>query len=286
MSNLFGNAAFLDGAVSWSPFAGCDLAVDDTALGAAGRAVLSALTSTDAVPLGLVSDTAALTSGVLYEVRVLAAAVPDGEQITLDRVGGAGSIAIPRVRIGVAPAARGLADSFDLYAIRTTVPATGTWRLQAFSSTPSVGSRRIAIMKPFLDIARADGLPRPFDPGQHATTDINLPVWPTVLRPFRNPVQIAPVPSRVAFQTSSGIDKTRRLFTEPPVDLRGQIRCTSAEMDALQTFHDAGHDRFWVVRPDTDQLCVASWKPDGMPKPVEFRGPTTIVEVGLQVSIA
>lgn len=287
MGNLIRNAGFLDGSTNWTALTSNAIAVDETVYGAPGRAVLKATTSTNAAELGVTSDAVALVAGQQFYARVQTGSIT-GEPVAvrLERVGQSPQIIVPRSRLAARAPSRGLSEGMDLHVSMGTVPASGDWRLRVTGTGPRTGNRSICIHKPMIGAARSDGLPPPFDPGAHANADLNLPAWPAELRPFLADSMLKPLQNRSSFQTASGIARTRRLFAEAPVDLRGSLRCTEAEAEALEAFLRAGHSEFWVVRPDTDQLCVACWLSDGSPAPADHRGATVIMEVGLQLTVA
>lgn len=285
--NLLKNAGFLDASTGWAGLSSSALAVDETTYGAPGRTVLVATTSTNGAELGLVSDTVALAAGDRFHARARVGSLT-GETVAvrLERVGAVPQILLPRVDPATSQPSRGLSRGMSLHVASGTVPTDGDWRLRVTGTGPRTGARGLCLYRPWIGPARDDGLPPPFDPGTHASTDLNLPCWPSALRPFLVDTSLKPLPNRSGFQTSSGITRTRRLFAEAPTDLRGRVRCTEAEAEALDAFHRAAHEAFWIVRPDSDQLCVACWLADGSPTPSDYRGLTTIVEVGLQLTVA
>lgn len=276
----------LDGVSGWSAASG-SLSIDESTFGAPGRLVLVVSQTSDGQPVGVNSDAMTLAAGQSFFIRLgIGSTSGEPAQVTLE-ASGQTPIQIPRRRAAVRPPGRALADGMDWHVAQGAVPAAGNWSLKVKGAGPTTGPRKLALFQPQVTEARADGLPPPFDPGPHATTDLNLPSWPVVLRPFLGDSSPTPMPSRSTFQTADGFNRSRRLFVDPPVNFRGLLRCDAAEADALEAFHrDLGTGAFYLVRPDTGQLCVATWMADGAPRPTDFRGPTTIYEVGLQLTLA
>lgn len=301
MANRFRNAGLVEQLSGWS--SNVTLALDTSVKGAPGRAALTisgtlATAGSGAFIFNAADNRPTLTPGQKQEFSVLVAGKVNGvavlPQIKIIYVTSLGGIAgVEAIVPGPAEysvegeAVRGLRGTYRRAWARLTAPAsTATYILQAEVYAPSNGSTyELAMVKPFGDFPTGAVHHLLFDPGPHTDADLNLPAWPA-LRPFRNPPQITPVANRTAFQTAAGINKTRLLYAEAPVDFRGQVRCTPTEADTLEQFYRAGHERFWIVRPDTDELCVATWLPDGAPRPSAHLGLTTIMDVGLQLTVA
>ncbi|WGM45233.1 hypothetical protein KOAAANKH_00094 [Brevundimonas sp. NIBR10] len=299
MANRLRNAGFLELTSGYE--SNLALSLDASVRGAPGRAGLVAAGSVSSggtvLTRNAVGNRPTITVGQTAEVSLLLAASVDGVPVTpfAEVVWvNAGEGDISTTPLTVSPVeysaegvgVRGLRQTFFRAWGRVVAPATtAKLMLQARMVAPSAGAAALTYLKPLIVTPTGAAHPHPWDPGTHTDTNLNLPAWPP-LRPFRNPPQVTPIANRTGFQSASGINKTRLLYREPPVDLRGSVRCTPPELDVLDQFYRAGHDRFWIVRPDTDELCVATWLPDGAPKPSAHLGLTTIMDVGLQLTVA
>ncbi|ASE39141.1 hypothetical protein CEP68_06290 [Brevundimonas vesicularis] len=129
-------------------------------------------------------------------------------------------------------------------------------------------------------------VPMPWDPGQHGDDDLNFAAWPDILRPFRGGGGGEVQPGRVEYQSGAGRPKSRRVALDPVRKFMGQVRCDGIERAALEQFWREGPGDFWIVEPDTDRLCVASWAADGAPIMMEGRGLTCLMQVGLWMETA
>lgn len=304
MSNQAKNAGFLDGTDSWTIIGGGTLAVLDGSggdlRGGPGRHVLRNVGNASAAAQArgiapVAGGRSAAVAGEVFEAH--GCAWGDVGQATLQLVfrdaGGSGLAfnALTRVQPAfvnpvtqtVSPR-RGLPSTFDRFWGRFTAPAnTATAEIRGNVVVPNNGQAyEFLMLKPHLEkVPSLNGPPRRWDPGPHTNADLNLPVWPDVLAPFQAGGEVEPIPNREAYVTRSGIPRPRKLYSRPRTQYRGRVRCDAVQADVLQAFYEAGYDAFYVVRPDTDQLCVAEWLVGGEPRTVETRGPTRIVEVGL-----
>ena len=290
MSNRLLNAGGLDGVSGWNAVGGSTIAVDASVLGAPGRAALSAAhTPTDLV--GLQSGRMDATAASTWEVYAGVAAPTAAPQLSVQWINeGANTVVrtdvVPRVCAGVGVSRRGLASTFDRFYGRLTRPA-GADRFSLVADAPDTGGGVVlGLLKPFMAPAPADPRPTLWDPGAHNNPDLQLPAWPSELPPFQADALAQPIANAKAWAGDAGIPVREDLYRSLHFEYRPRMRLDIAGQDALDQFFAAQRDSFWVVRPDTDQLCVAEWLADGAPKPVSNSGPWTMVEVGLHLEIA
>lgn len=300
MANRLTNAGFLDQAEGWTASAPLTLSIDETVRGDAGRLVLRGAgnASGDAQTATVQPATAsrpAVVAGDMVEVHGAVAAfiagvaaTPTVRLVFRDVVASQISAASLDLR---APALtlhglgrHGLADTFHRFHARLPAPVgAATATIDAAATAPTAGqSIEIALLRPFLDIlpaGRAD--PLPWDPGVHGGADLQLEIWPQVLRPFQRGSGAEPRPDRVEFDTGPGRGASRRTSLDPARRFDGTMRCDAVQRAALEAFHRSDPGDFWFVEPDSGRLCVASFAADGAPRATEARGPTVIMSVGL-----
>lgn len=307
MGNGLWNAAFLQGSAHWSTVGGGALTVDETLRGAPGRAVLKAsrLAATvgltvpveppaaDSVPVSA-GDVVEFSAGALGLLGVVEApAVPRAWAVFYDASG----TALETRPLVVRPpevAAHGLGfagvrASFFGFQQRETAPAgaaKATLRVEAVS-TAANQNVSVLLLKPLVGrIPAGRSVPLLWDPGQHDNTDLMFTAWPDVLRPFRGGGGGEVQPGRVEYQSGAGRPKSRRVALDPVRKFMGQVRCDGIERAALEQFWREGPGDFWIVEPDTDRLCIASWAADGAPMMMEARGLTCLMQVGLWMETA
>lgn len=293
MTNLIDNAAGLDGVTSWSASAGATRAIDWSDLGGPGRA---AIVASKALSIGqtvaLWSDVAAVTSGEALDVAA-GVANSDGGAIVLQvEIVDGGGARIGLVNIPTSAPAyaggprRGLAETYRAARTRFASPATGFARLLATSTAAGAGTHRLALLKPLL--ARPVGRwPARFDPGEHVNIDLQLPAWPSILPAFRRDLQGRPYPSLAAFAGDAGIPANASINGGDDATLTGRMSLNPIEADALDQFYRQTRTGvFYIVRPDTDQLCMAEWLAEGAPALAGYSGINVVMEVGLHIWIA
>lgn len=309
MANRVTNAAFLDGQTGWASSAQLTRSVDESARGAPGRAVLKGAGTTSAsnqqqhLSTASTARVTGLTAGQTIEAQcgalalVAGVAVMPSVRVVWYNDGGA-ELSVTEVPVS-APAlaahglgVAGLRETYYRAFGRVTVPASAVAaglrvRVAPASSGAAV---ELALLKPFLDVVAPEApSPRGWDPGVSANPDLQLAVWPEILRPFLASSASEPQPAAVDFTGATGAPVSRTLRLDPLRRLTGRLRCDAVQLAALQAFHRARlADRkpFWVVEPDSDRLCVARFAADGAPRVVDPRGPTSIVEVGLLLETA
>lgn len=290
MGNALKNAGLLDGITGWSPFPGGVLAVDESVLGAPGRAVL-AVTGAGAAgsPGGAYSDLVAAAASVEAYAGFVATQPDwrvDVQFVAADGNTQVAVLPVPIVRNPIGNAARGLPATFARAYARLAAPAgAAKMRLRAYSML-SGGGYAATLLKPYLAPAPADPRPTLWDPGSHNNPDLQLPAWPSALPPFQADAMAQPIANAKAWTGDQGIPVREDLYRALHFEYRPRMRLDIGGQDTLEQFFERQRDPFYVVRPDTDQLCVADWLADGAPKPVSINGPWTMVEVGLHLEVA
>ena len=300
MANRLTNAGFLAQAEGWTASAPLTLSIDETVRGDAGRLVLrgagnaSGAAQTATVQPATASRPAA-AAGEMVEVHGAVAAFVAGAAATptvrlVFRDGAASQISATSLTLR-APvltlhglAQHGLIDTFHRFHARLAAPVgTATATIDAAATAPTLGqSIEIVLLRPFLDIlpaGRAD--PLPWDPGVHAGVDLQLEIWPQVLRPFQRGSGAEPRPDRVEFDAGPGRGASRRTSLDPARRFDGTLRCDTVQRAALEAFHRSDPGDFWFIEPDSGRLCVASFAADGAPRATDARGPTVMMSVGL-----
>lgn len=294
MGNLLTNASGLDGATGWTALGAGALAVDETTVGGPGRAVIrSAGAGAPGDVVGLVSAFVAVAAGQVVEAAGRNAAVGGAwaQQLVWRDAGGAAlaPTPIPLAYTGFGPARRGLPATFNYGYLRAAAPANAASVALQVQTTLGQGDGAYAVyaLKPFLGAAPADPRPTRWDPGAHVNPDLQLEIWPSILPPFRSDGLATPIANAKAWAGDAGIPIRETLYQDLHQEFRGQMRLSLEQWDALDAFYESsGDDEFYVVRPDTDQLCVAEWLADGAPKPASVSGPWIIAEVGLHLRVA
>lgn len=305
MANGLWNAGFLQGADHWSSPG--VMSVNEQDRGAPGRAVLRA---TKVMP----------TSGAALQVEPAAparAAVSQGEVVELSAgilgllgaietpaapraygvfYNAAGEVIVSRPLTVRAPevAAHGLGwagvrETFYLVRQREIAPAgtvSASLYVEAYSSMANQ-TVSVLLLKPMVArVPAGRTLPLLWTPGQHDGADLAFASWPDILRPFRAGAGGEVQPGRVEYQAGAGRPKSRRVALDPVRKFMGQVRCDGVERAALEQFWREGAGDFWIVEPDTDRLCIASWSADGAPMMIEQRGLTCMMQVGLWMETA
>lgn len=309
MPNGLTNAAFLDGLTGWNSSAQLTRSVDETVRGAPGRAVLKGVGVTTANNQQQHLTTAAtaritgLTAGQTLEAHCGAfAAVNGGAVAPTVRIvwfdGGGAEVSVSDLTVQAAAltthgeGVAGLSATYRRAWGRAQVPASAVAAALRLRIAPAAtdSAVELALLKPFLAVVADEAPPpRPWDPGASANVDLQLAIWPEILRPFHVPSPSEPRPAAAGFEGATGAPVSRTLRHDPLRRLNGRLRCDPVQQAALEAFHQARlQDRkpFWVVEPATERLCVARFAADGAPRVTDPRGPTSIVEVGLMLETA
>ncbi|WP_292045865.1 MULTISPECIES: hypothetical protein [unclassified Brevundimonas] len=305
MANGLWNAGFLQGAAHWVS-AGA-LSVDEQARGAPGRAVLRAskVVPTSGAPVEIqpaASDRVPVEAGQTVELSAAALGLlgtvetPAAPKAFVIFYNGAGGVIEKRpltVRApeiaGHAPGRAGVRGSFYTVQQREVAPAATARASFWIEAQSSAANQTVVILalKPMLAVVEPSRTaPLLWTPGRHDDPDLAFLAWPDILKPFRNGAGGEPQPGRVEYQAGAGRPKSRRTALDPVRKFVGQIRCDGVERSELEKFWREGPGDFWMVEPDTDRLCVASWAADGAPVMTEQRGPTCIMQVGLWMETA
>ncbi len=292
MGNALKNAGFVDTHTDWAQTGSATLAVDETTRGAPGRAVLTLSRTASgsgqaATAYGLAG---AVTAGDPIEAFGLYGASGAAAELAVAIYSGGGSLlsrtVVPQMRAAQGTARRGVASTMAYGYLLTTAAATGTARLELKTTSAAAGATVGWLAKPYLDKAYV-ARPYPvFDPGAHTNVDLQLPVWPSSLPPISDEGYSA-TPTDVAgeFATDSGVPIYPRRTGAPWWMVRGQMLCDPLQQDALDTFFRDAR-KFWFVRPDTGDLCIARWTKDGTPRPARQVPGKAYVAVGLLLQVA
>lgn len=303
MSNRLPNAGFLDLTAGWTASAPLALTVDEGTHGAPGRMVLRAagVATGNGQSLTVQPITALrpdVSVGDLIEGRAFVAAFVAGVAVSPEvrlifRTAGAVQVSVLPVPTAPAPLAvhgeaiGGVADTFRRAYLRAAAPATTANATIEVRVTANLGQAvEILILKPLIDaVPLGKGDPLPWDPGVHDAEDLELPVWPNILRPFQAQAGGEPKAARVEFDADQGRPASRRTAVDPARRFDGTMRCDAVQRAALEEFARTVGD-FWMVEPDSDRLCVASFAADGAPRMTESRGSTVMMSVGLWLETA
>lgn len=178
----------------------------------------------------------------------------------------------------------GLSKSFDFCHSRMVSPITGYARFSV--QGPITGSNpKILFMKPYLERVLPKTKYRCWDPGKHVNPDLQIPHWPSELPHLRADQFSAPIiPSRVGFSGDKGVSVTKKLTRSPWYNVSGQLRGDQETHAILDRFFRTAPEPFWFVRPDTLQLCRATWMAEGEPS-MSGLGPDKTIQFGLQLSV-
>lgn len=303
MSNRLPNAGFLDLTQGWVSSSSLALTVDETNRGASGRQVLrgTGVAAADGYQT-LQPATAfrpAAAPGEVIEVQAFIAAHVAGAAVQpmprlVFRDGGGAQISA--LDIPVRPAllalhgegVAGLTDTFRRAYLRTPAPAgAATATIEARVAAATGQTVDIALLKPLVGpVPAGRGEPLLWSPGVHAQQDLQLPAWPSLLKPFQARGGSSPKPGRAEFESATDRPVSRRTAIDPARRFDGAIRCDPVQRAILENFARSVPGDFWIVEPDSERLCVASFAADGAPRMVEERGPTVIMNVGLWLETA
>lgn len=303
MSNRLPNAGLLDLTTGWTASGPLALTVDETNHGAPGRTVLRAAGNATADGQTLTvqpatGDRPEVDVGDLVEGRAYVAAFVAGVAVApsvrlIFRTAGAVQVSALDMPVQNASltahgeAVGGVPATFRRVYLRAVAPATTANATIEVRVTANNGQAvEILILKPLVGVASsAMTEPLTWDPGVHEAEDLQLGVWPAILKPFQAASGGEPKPARVEFETDRGRPSSRRTDIDPVRRFEGTMRCDAVQREALEAFARTAGD-FWFVEPDSDRLCVASFAADGAPRMIESRGPTVMMAVGLWLETA
>ena len=69
-------------------------------------------------------------------------------------------------------------------------------------------------------------------------------------------------------------------------EFTGVLRCREDEADILMAFARDRKRKFWFLRPDNGELCIARWAPNGDPAPRATNATTIDYQLGLVLQLA
>jgi hypothetical protein len=287
--NLVKNASFLDGTQGFVAPDGGVLSVDDQIFGAPGRSVL-VLTDTpgNGNPMTLSMDYPegpAVTSGDLLEVFLMTKSTIPNPTVKLQIQAGS-EVSIPLKEQNPGAATRGVPSTFNIYRGRVISPSTGQARL-SISAVASNGSQHaIILFHPYIEKVAVTARQRMWTPGEHYGADLDLPVWPSNLPPFRSDsIQCQPMTVRRSFSGDVPRPATTRIANNPSYRFSGDLELNGVQLDALENLCYAQPEPFWFVRPDTAELCHAYWAEDGSPSTSGGPNPIRKVSIGLILEV-
>lgn len=295
--NLLTNAGFLDGTDGWT-FTGSTLAVDETVYGRAGRVALvgsstSAAPNENAVLRTDSSHRVAVTAGVEVEAFGAFWASHGTPALKLFWFTSGGSLItndqVTTQQVVTHAPKRGRTWSMcRAWDVKTPPPTAAFAELRLLSTIPSSGTNyKLVLMKPFIGAPRDEGFASLWDPGVMANDDLAaVDFWPSELPFFLSGSQSKPFANRSSFGSDSNIPATSLMYETTQFEFRGKLKLTQDQYDVLDDFYDGGSSRFWVVQPDTEKLCYASWLADGRPTITDNEGPTFAVDVGLKLRVS
>ena len=194
--------------------------------------------------------------------------------------------ALPVVQAGAGPASRGLGDTFAFAYGRVAAPDGSSYARLVIESSSGAGAYTVSALKPYLGPVQFPNKRARWDPGIHSNADLQLPVWPPSLGDFLAEALPTPITNATSFSTDVGIPVRRDLYAALQYEFKPHLRCLPADVDALNQFYDDNRATFFVVRQDTDQLCIAEWLADGAPTAKERRGGFVLYECGLHLVTA
>lgn len=290
--NELTNAGFAEGTSFWD-IAGNNGApyIDETEYGYEGRAVftvngtgqsiVAAQNSTKWVPV---------TAGQVFEVFGHFAGIACNPRLQIDffstRDIGSFVTAFEAqvVSKGDLSPRLGLSKSFNFAHSRMVSPIAGFARFSI--QGPITGANpKLMFMRPYLERVLPKTKYRCWDPGKHVNPDLQIPHWPSELPHLRADQFSAPIiPSRVGFSGDKGVSVTKKLTRNPWYNVSGQIRGDQETHAILDQFFRTAPEPFWFVRPDTLQLCQATWMAEGEPS-MSGLGPDKVIQFGLQLRI-
>lgn len=288
--NQITNASMADGISAWLGGAGVGLSVNDTTYGYDGRIVLVGTTGGQDVDL-FMGTPLAVSNGQILEAFSHHAHIGGTTQLvvqfsTTNNFAAITTVPVPLVKAGDGDPRLGLAKSMNFSHGRITAPLTGFARLYARNIAVGAGTKRGLLLKPYLEVLpNAKAKYRCWDPGPHINPDLNIPRWPAVLPHLRGDgFSVPTIPSRTAWSGDQGVEVYKKLTNAPWFRVDAQIRGDQETHAILDQFFRTSPEPFWFVRPDTFQLCRATWRADGEPA-MQGVGPDKTISFGLQLSV-
>lgn len=259
MQNILKNASLLDGTNGFAAVGGA-IAVDEDTLGAPGRAALAVTGGT-----GARTTAQAVTAGLAYDCHGYWWSAGAGS-LSVDWMNGATVVRsdiLPVLQAGKGTAQWGVRSTYNRSYARITAPVGASSARLSLASTTSG-----ALVKPFIGRPGLVDNQLHWDPGPSDNSDLDaILAWPTdVPSPSWDSYGAAPTSVRKAFEADSAIPQANRTGTVERTQMKCVLRLTDLQVAILGRFHrDCGDAPFYMVRPDTDELCFAQWLADGAP---------------------
>lgn len=291
--NMVVNASFADGTIG---FSGTNLSVDESVRGYEGRAVLKS-TIVAAFPgstqMGAASGSGKIVvPGQVLEVFGHHAFTRGTSNLYVNYYASETGAFIGQKLVALQSAGDdnprlGLAKSYNFSHERVTVPVGVAFaRLFVYTTNTSAGAAEILLMKPYLEILpSAKTKYRCWDPGPSANVDLSLPIWPPELPHIRaDSFSAVPIPVRKGFKTDAGVMITKKLVNTPWYTVQASLSMDQELHAIFDKFFRDGAEPFWFVRPDTLQLCQATWLDNGDPV-YSGLGSDKMVTFGLQIRV-
>lgn len=292
--NQLTNAGFVEGATGWGPSGGSVISVDETIRGFDGRFVLKA------TKVLADAEFMYVASGPDYAIPVIAGqtlevfghhAFTRGASslfaVFVEVIDGVEStqIPIPVQNTGDGDPRLGLSKSMNFSHARIIAPLTGFVRLFAYGTASSAGASELFLMKPYIEVVSPKTKYRCWDPGSHINPDLNIPHWPSELPHIRaDSFSVPIIPTRRPYAGDNGVTITKKLVSTPWYKVQATIKTDQETHAILDQFFRLSTEPFWFVRPDTLQLCQATWLSDGEPSQSGL-GADKFTEFGLQIRV-
>lgn len=263
------NASFLDGTGGWTGVGGA-LTVDEgqAGRGGKGRAVLVATSSGSTA--GARSGGVAVTAGQILEVAGLYGSTGASVELALAIYSGASLVSrtvLPKIRSAAGVCRQGAPELLNAAYALMAAPASGLASVEVVATSGGAGTFEAWLSKPYLDAVWQDRKAYVWDPGLFANDDLAaMRRWPAQFPPILlEGYGAQKTPIREAWTGDGGREGSLRKAGLPAVKMTGRMRLPRAQYSDLEDFHTASDEPFLIVRPDTDQLCKASWLADGDP---------------------
>ncbi|KQV66643.1 hypothetical protein [Caulobacter sp. Root343] len=287
------NASFLDGTGGWTAVGGT-LSVDEgqAGRGGKGRAVLvaSRVATSGGQTAGARSTGVAVTAGQTLEVAGLYGSTGASVELALAIYSGVTLISrtvLPKIRSAAGVCRQGAPELLNAAYALMAAPQTGLASVEVVATSGGAGAFEAWLSKPYLDAVWEDRKAYVWDPGLFANPDLSaMRRWPAHFPPIllegygNQKTKI-----REAFSGDSDREGTLRKAGLPAINVTGRMHMTLAQYADLEDFHTASDDPFLFVRPETAQLCRATWRADGNPDDEPTGVGTVYGMIGLQLVV-
>jgi len=285
------NASFLDGTGGWSAVGGALSVNENGVRGGKGRAVLvSTRTATVGQTAGARSDGVAVTSGQAIEVAALYGSTSAAVEVALAIYSGVTLLSrtvIPRQRLAAGACRQGAPETLNFAYALMSAAATGDAKIEVVATAAGSEVIEAWLSKPYVDVAYETRPHYVWDPGGFDNVDLaGFRVWPAAFPPvLLDGYNATPTPIRDAFSGDAQREESRRLAGMPATRMYGRFKLTRAQLADLQDFHRDSDEPFLFVRPDTAELCKATWLKDGDPTSEANGLGEFYVTIGLQLVV-